>query len=638
MLQAIREKAQGWIAWAIVILISIPFALWGIQEYLGVGGEPKVAVVDGDEITQRMLDQRTRDFRESLRASLGDAYRADLFEEATLKAQVRDAMIEERVLVKFARDWNLRTSDAQARGFIASIPAFQRDGRFDQQLYDAAVRNRGMSTAGFEESIRQDMAVDQLRSGVTDVLFATDHQLGETVRLTDESRTVRFVRIPTQAFADDVVADDEALRGFYEANPDRYRTPEQVKLAYVKLDAEDLGQFVDVDEAGLRDYFDSHRAEFVAREERALSHILISVAANADDAAEQAAAEKAANLLAQLRAGGDFAALAEANSDDPGSASNGGDLGWVERGLMVPAFEEAAFSLEASAISQPVRTEFGYHLIQVREIRGGSDAGFEDFREDVDKAYRRFEAETLYFDYAERLAESAYENASSLTPAAEALGLTIQESDWITRNGFGNGVLSSPRVINAAYSDDVLLEGNNSDLIEIGAQQAVVVRVVEHQLAGVKPFEENRDEIRSDFIAARAAEAAEAAGNAAVERVNAEAAALADIAGPYDGTVEGPETISRDSGSLPSAVTSAVFAVAPTAGGDKLVTGASAANGDYFVIAVDAVTPGEVAQLDDQTRSALVQQLSRQHAEETLRDLIDELRARTKVELLPIGD
>ena len=242
------------------------------------------------------------------------------------------------------------------------------------------------------------------------------------------------------------------------------------------------------------------------------------------------------------------------------------------------------------------------------------------------------------FDYAERLAESAYENASSLTPAAEALGLTVKESDWITRDGFGSGVLNSPRVTNAAYSDDVLIEGNNSDLIEIGAQQAVVVRVVEHQLAGVKPFEENRDEIRADFIAVRAAEAAEAAGKAAVERVKAQAAGLVDIAGPYDGAVEGPETISRNSGSLPVAVTSAAFAIAPTAGGEGLVTGASSANGDYFVIAVDAVTPGEIDQLDDQTRSALLQQLSQQQAEATLRDLIDELRLRTKVELLPIGD
>ena len=173
MLQAIREKAQGWIAWAIVILISIPFALWGIQEYLGVGTEPEVASVDGEPITQRMLDERTRDFRENLRRSLGDNYPADLFADGRIKAQVLDAMVEEMVLTNNAVSWNMRTGDAQARGFIASIPAFQREGRFDQQAYDAAVRNRGMSRAGFEERVRQELALGQLRSGVRDTAFVT---------------------------------------------------------------------------------------------------------------------------------------------------------------------------------------------------------------------------------------------------------------------------------------------------------------------------------------------------------------------------------------------------------------------------------------------------------------------------------
>lgn len=638
MLQAIREKAQGWIAWVIVIFISIPFALWGIQEYLGVGGEPKVAVVDGDEITQRMLDRRTRDFRESLRASLGDAYRADLFEDTTLKAQVREAMIEERVLVKHAHDWNLRTADGQARGFIASIPAFQRDGRFDQQLYDAAVRNRGMSAAGFEESVRQDMAVGQLRGGIRDTAFVTDHALREQVRLSDQTRTVRHVRIPVVAFRDEVVVNDDALRSFYEANPDRYRTPEQVRLAYLVLDAAELGQFVEVDEPALRDYFSAHRAEFVAREERALRHILVAVTPGADESAEQAAADKAAALLDRLRVGEDFAALAQANSDDPGSASNGGDLGWVEKGLMVAAFEEAAFALDKAAISAPVRTEFGYHIIQATDIRGGSGAGFEDLRDQVEESYRRFEAENLYFDYAERLAESAYENAASLTPAAEMLGLVIQESDWFTRAGMASGVLGSPRVTDAAFSDDVLLEGNNSDLIEVGNQRAVVVRILEHQLAGVKPFDENRALVEQDLIADSAATAAQTAGAAAVERLSTGETTLVDVAGPYDGAPEGPQTVRRDAATLPPGVVSAAFAVEPPAAGASAVTGVAAANGDYFVIVVDAVVPGDPDKLEDEARVALAEQMVRRQAEGTLRHVVGDLRKRTEIELLPIGD
>jgi peptidyl-prolyl cis-trans isomerase D len=638
MLQAIREKAQGWIAWAIVILISIPFALWGIQEYLGVGGEPKVAVVDGEEITQRMLDQRTRDFRENLRASLGDAYRADLFEDATLKAEVRDAMIEELVLVKHALDWNLRTSDAQARGFIASIPAFQRDGRFDQLLYDAALRNRGMSPAGFEQSVRQDLAVEQFREGMRSSAFTTEQALAERIRYLDEQRTVRHVRIPAAKFADDVVVEDAALKAFFDANRDRYRTPERVRLAYLVLDAAQLAQLVEVDEGALRGYFDDHRGEFVAREEREVRHILLALAADADDATKDSVREKAASLVEQLRAGADFAALARQHSDDPGSSATGGDLGWIERGIMVPAFEEASFSLQQGAISEPVRTEFGLHIIQVTAARGGADADFDDVRDDVEQSYRRFEAENLYFDFAERLAQTAYENAASLTPAAEELELVVQESDWMTRDSMPSGVLGSPRVVNTAFSEDVLGEGNNSDLIEVGPQQSVVIRVLEHEPAGVEEFDEHRDVIERDFVNDRASAAAIREGAGRLERLIAGELSLEQVAAEYGLEVQGPETVTRNATTLPPEALAAAFAAGNPAADSTVYTGTADQAGDYLALAVDAVRPGDAVAMPDAARDAAAQQLAAQQAEAALRHVIEELRARTNVELLPISD
>jgi peptidyl-prolyl cis-trans isomerase D len=636
MLLAIREKAQGWIAWVIVILITIPFALWGIQEYLGVGSEPKVAEVDGQEITQRMLDQRTREFRENLRATLGDAYRPDLFEDSALKAQVREAMIEERVVASFAADWNLRTSDAQARAHIASIPAFQRDGRFDPTVYEAALRGAGMTAAGFEAGIRQDLATAQLRSGIRDSAFVTDTVLAERVRLAGERRTVRYVRIPGTAFRDQISVDDEALRAYYDAHLEDYRTAERVRLAYVVLDATGLRDLVEVDEQQLRGYFDDHRAEFVAREERQVRHILVAVPAAADDAAVDEARARVAALRAELAAGADFASLAQANSDDPGSAGSGGDLGWIERGLMVPAFEDAAFSLAPSTVSEPVRTDFGFHLIEVTGQRGGSDAGFEDVRDQVDASYRRFEAENLYFDYAERLAEAAYENAASLTPAAEMLGLEVRESDWLTRDDLPTGVLASPRVINAAFSDDVLIEGHNSELIEIGPQSTVVVRVVEHEPEGVMDFEAHRAEITEDFIAVRAAEAAATAGQEALVRLAADETSLADVAAVYGETTQGPETLSRGDAGVPPAIVDEAFAQRPTAA--VSYTGVTGDAGDYFVIAIDAVEPGDVAALDGDARSQLRARVAAQQADGSLRHVVETMRARSDIELLPIDD
>ena len=638
MLQAIREKAQGWIAWAIVILISVPFALWGIQEYLGVGGEPEVAVVDGEAITERMLDERTRDFRESVRQSLGSSYSPDLFDDARLKTQVLDTMVEELVLSNSSKDWNLRTSDEQARSFIAGIPAFQREGRFDQQSYEAAVRNRGLSRAGFEQRIRQDMALAQLRSGIRDSAFVTEAQLETRVRLRDEQRSVTHVRIPAAAYRDQVTVTQDELRSFYEANVDRYRTPERVKLGYVLLDAAALADLIQVDEQRLQQYFTDHRAEFVAREERAMRHILIALAPGADEAAIEQARVQADDLLEQLRGGADFAALAEQHSADPGSAANGGDLGWVERGMMVPAFEEAAFALEKDAISEVVRTDFGFHLIQVTDVRGGSDAGFEDMRDKVEQAYRKFESENLYFDYAERLAENAYENSDSLLPAAEALGLSVQTTDWVMRDTNLPGVLASPRVINAAFSDDVLLEGHNSELIEVGPQQAVIVRVAEHEPAGVKPFDDNLAAIEQAYRQEKATETAAETGKKLLDELRTGNLVLAQLASDHAWRLEEPGAVGRDDPQVPAEVLASAFGLTPPQDGKSAFAGVVSAEGDYLLIEVSAIERGSLESLAEAERPLIAEQAAGQLANAQMRYVTQDLRDRAKIEIKPIEE
>jgi peptidyl-prolyl cis-trans isomerase D len=638
MLQAIREKAQGWIAWAIVILISIPFALWGIQEYLGVGSEPEVAVVDGEEITQRMLDERTRDFRERLRQSLGSNYSPDLLDDARLKAQVLDSIVEERVLINAADAWNLRTGDDQARRFIAAIPAFQREGRFDQQSYEAAVRNRGMSRAGFEQRIRQDMAVDQLRSGIADSAFVTQAQLATRVRLRDEQRSLSHVRIPAADYLDEVAVTQDELRRFYQDNTESYRTPERVKLSYLLLDAAALGGLVQVDEERLRQYFENHKAEFVAREERAMRHILIGLAPGAEeDAVEQARAQAQA-LLEALRGGADFAALAAQHSADPGSAANGGDLGWVERGMMVPAFEEAAFALDKGAVSEVVQTDFGFHVIQVTDIRGGSDAEFDEMRDKVEAGYRKFEGENLYFDYAERLAEIAYENSDSLVPAAEALDLVVQTSDWLTRNANLSGVLGSPKVVNAAFSDDVLMERHNSELIEVDSQQAVVVRVAEYEPAGVEPFEDNLAAIEQAYRQQQASKTAAESGSKLIAELRGGERTLAQLAADNAWRLEQPGAVGREEPQVPAAVLDSAFGLTPPSDGEPAFAGVMSPEGDYLLIEVSAVEGGALEALPDAERPLIAEQAASQLANAQTRYVTQELRDRADIELKPIDD
>jgi peptidyl-prolyl cis-trans isomerase D len=633
MLQAIRDKAQGWIAWAIVILISIPFALWGIQEYLGVGGDPVVASVDGDEITERTLDERTREMRQSMRASLGDAYRADLLPEALLRQQALDTLIEQRLLIDRAGDWNLRASDAQVRGYIASMEAFQRDGRFDRPTYEASVRNLGYSTAGFEEGVRTDLLLLQISRGIRNSTFVTDRDIAERIALNDERRRLAFARVAAADFVDEVEVDAAALRAFYDANTERYRTPEQVRVSYLLLDSDSLGELVRVDEASLRQYFEDHRTEFVLREERAMRHILVAVPPGADAAARSQAEQEALDLLQRLRAGEEFAALAREYSDDPGSAQNGGDLGWVERGLMVPDFEEAGFALEQGAISEPIETEFGFHLIQVTDIRGGSDAGFDELRGEVEAAYRRFEAENLYFDYAERLAQVAYENPGSLAPAAESLGLEVATTDWLTREASLPPPLDSPRVVNAAFSEDVLGAGNNSELLEVGPLAAVVLRVSEHRPAGVEPFDEIRAQIEQDFKAEQAAERAREAGEAALERLASGSSALPDLARDRNWTLHEEATVGRRADGVPRAVLAEAFSLAPPAAGTTAHAGVRLDNGDYALIAVSGVEKGEPGDLADADREEIRGQLRGRMADVQYRDFNASLRRKADIEV-----
>ena len=369
-----------------------------------------------------------------------------------------------------------------------------------------------------------------------------------------------------------------------------------------------------------------------------MRHILIGVAPGADEAAQLAAEEEAAALLQRIRNGEDFAAIAQEHSDDPGSATNGGDLGWVERGVMVPPFEEAGFGLARGEVSDLVRTDFGFHIIQVTDVRGGSDADFDEVRDQVDEAYRKFESESLYFDYAERLAESAYENSASLTPAAEALGLTIETTDWITRDSLLGGSLSSPKVVNAAFSDDVLVEGHNSDLIEVGAQQAVVVRVAEHEPSGVMPFDTNLTMIERDYKDAQASEAAAQAGAEALTRLGAGEATLVQLAGDRDWELEKDRLVGRGQTGLPAEVLAEAFALKPPAADTSAYTGVVSAEGDYFVIAVSEVRGGDLTTLADATSATLRERTNQQLADAQLRKLTESLRERTSVELLPIGE
>ena len=636
MLQTIRERAQGWIAWAIVILISIPFALWGINSYLGVGAEPVVAEINGVEITARDFDNRYHETRMRLRERLGAAYRPELFDEQTMRNQVLDSMIRDAVLVQVAHDLGLRASDRELQQAILATPDFQKDGRFDNATYERVLQLRGMRPPEYEESWRRYTVSTQIERAVLASELATEREIEEVVRLELQQRRVTFVRVPKTDFVDEAAIPEDEVRAYYDANIDRFQTPERVKLVYLVLDGAEITAGETPDETELRRLYDEEKDRFRQGERRAARHILISLAPDADADAQASALARVEDLRGRIEAGEDFADLASEFSEDSGSAKEGGDLGTFERGLMDPAFDQAAFSLAQGELSAPVRSQFGYHLIQVTEIEPETVKLFDEVREQLAGEVARSNAEGMYYDLAERLANLSYENPDSLEPAAESLGLTLQTSQWIDRSG-GEGVLRHPKVIAAAFSDDVLREGLNSDLIEpeSDVQRAVVLRVLEHEEAAAKPLDDVRDSIVAALRDQRAVAAAKAAADEIVLRLDA-GEGLQGAAGGYQLTETG--LIARTDTNVPPGIRELAFAIARPGGDRASYASGTLAGGDAAVVLVDEAVDGSFDSLDEQEGTRVKAELLQAKANAYYRALVSDLESRADIERRPVSD
>jgi peptidyl-prolyl cis-trans isomerase D len=529
MLSTIREKTQGWIAGIILGLLAIPFALWGINYYFE-GGQPNVATVDGTAITvdsyRRALDEQRR----SVTQMLGRNADPRLFDTPAFRERILDGLIDEILLAREVEKQGYRVSDAELAGQIRSAPQFQRDGKFDAQLYEALLRNAGLDARGFEARLRRDLLVRQSQSAFAPSGFATNADVEMLLRLQGQEREAAVAVLQPARLRERVRVGSAEIEQEYQAHPERYQTAERVRIEYLRLSVADLLKGVQVGDEELRQALaDAGTATPGGSEERRASHILIPIEPAGDAAAEKAARAKADALRARLVAGADFAALARAESKDPGSAARGGDLGMMGRGVFVREFEEALFALKKPGeLSAPVRTQYGVHLIKLTEIQKPKAQPKVD-RAKVEAELRRRKAEERFFEMGERFQNLVYEQSDSLKPAAEALGLRIESSDWFTRTG-GSGIAANPKVVTAAFDPEVLEQGRNSAAFELEPETMVAVRVTAHEPARVRPLGEVRADIERALTAAALDVEADKAAEAALARLLAGETTLEAVA------------------------------------------------------------------------------------------------------------
>lgn len=630
MLQLIRDHAKGVIAWIIVLLIVIPFALFGINQYFQGGADIVVAEVNDTPVHARdfqRLFQRERAMRRQL---MGENFDPELMNDELIKKETIERIVNAQVVSQSAAGAGFRIGDARLAREIRSIGDFQRDGQFNRELYTRLLRSLGMSEGAFEEDMRRDLLTQQLMGAITDTALVTDHELETMLRLQQQQRKIGYLVLKAGDYLDQAEVSDAEIQRYYEANLDRFAVPERVKAAYIELSLAAIKREIAVDEQQLRRMYEERAASFTVEGQRRVRHILVEVEEGAEKEAVETARAEAENLLARIQAGESFAELARQHSDDGGSASEGGDLGFFGQGVMVKPFEDAVFEMGEGEVRGPVRSPFGFHIIKLEEVRPGSSRTFEEVRDQLIDEAKGTEAEKQFFEQAETLANLTFEHPRTLQPAAEELGLGVRSTEFFSRDR-GPGIAADAKFRAAAFSEDVLEAGNNSEPVELGDARFVVVRVDDRLPETHRPLEEVRDAIARDLRREAAQAHVARLGEEVVER-SEQGASLIDLAGEYNAEWNAPELVLRTASGLSPAVLDAAFSAGRPRGDDTPeITGTRLSSGDYAVVALYEVHDGDPGVVPEEQRLSRERALIRQIAQRISGQMLEGLKERMDI-------
>ena len=588
MLQSIHDRSQGWIIWIIFGLLILTFALWGVQSYLGVNEQPSVAVVDDIKITQNQYQRALQDQRQRFQAMLGANYDPKLFDTPAVRRNIAEQLIEEAVVNEFMINSGMRIGDRQIGEYIVSIPQFQKDGKFSETLFQTYLRSQGQSQDQFLSRLGNDMMHTQLSRGIAGSGLRTKSEADYEARLLGQKRDIGYMVFDYNSYLKGMKVSDKEVQDFYQANPQQFMTEEKVAVEYIELSVKKLAEQIHVTDKEVRDYFEQNKAQYVAPEQRRASHILIEVPKNADAKADKAARAKAEDILKKIRGGADFASMAKKYSQDTGSAKQGGDLGYFVPGTMTKAFDDKVFSMKKGQVSDLVKTEFGYHIIKLTDIKH-EDKSFSQVKNQVTEEYKKREAEKQYYDLSEKLANIAYESPDSVQPAADETGLKVQTSDLFDRKS-AKGVLANPKVLEQVFNPDVI-NARENEVVELGSEHMAIVRVKDHTPAKVKPLAQVSSEIIRLLKADKARAEAKKRADQALAEINAGKSATKLAAA--SGLKWHAESLMgrHDTAKANTEILNKAFTMPKS---DKPVAGiATLANGNVAVVVVDKVVEGD---------------------------------------------
>ena len=632
MLITIRERASGVIGWTVAGVIILVFAVWGIGSYFEGVSEIIVATADKIEINQETYQQAMSDRRRRLVQMMGRNVDAELFSSTAFKRQVVEELIDTTLQNETLHASGFRISDAQLAALIQNTAVFHTDGQFDRDRYELLVQNSGMTIQGYESYQRQQGVVDQLVRGLGQSAIVSTNSIDKAWKLLDQRRIASYTTLEFDNFLDDIQVSETAIEKEYQANLDGYFEPASIQVDYLKLSVEDLGTRLDVDEADILQMYEDNPDRYRQPGSRSASHILLTVSPDAADAQIDQVRQRASEIVARARGGESFASLAEVNSDDKGSAKRGGELGVIRPGTMVKPFEDAVFVMGEGEISEPVRTQYGFHVIRLDRITESRVQPLDQVRSEIEAEVRRLRAEEQFNELAEILGSTVFEQPDSLEPAADHLGVKVMRSEWFTQDA-GTGIAEFQVVRDAAFGNEVLIDGLNSELIEIDQDNLVAVRKVDYRARRQLDLNEARDGLEKRLRAVEASDKMEKAGEDLVARLKSGADWDELLIAHKLARVRLPETTETLLEPLEQVVARVVYAALVPLSGQIAYGGERISPARYAIYRLERVEFGDPASASEEDRLGVEKILSSRRGGEMVIGWRQGLRKVAKVQI-----
>lgn len=624
MLQSLRDNLKGTFAFIIIGIIIVPLALFGVESlFNGTGTGQQAAKINGDEISEVDLRRAIYMQKQQMISRFGQNLPADFISDERLREPVLNNLIDSELLRQSAVDQSMAISSQKLDQIILSAPQFQIDGKFDGETFITILRNMGYTPATYKALLEQDVMNNQLQQGLTASDFALSSELAANAALSLQVRDFSYVTLSMAAALEGVDASEEEINAFYNENKSQFVQAEQVAVEYIDLTPDALMLNVEVSDEEVQAQYEQNMDAFEASVERRAAHILLELK---EDASEKA---QLIEIQAKLAAGEDFSALAKEYSEDAGSNESGGDLGFSAGDTFPEEFEVALAELKLNEVSKAVETDAGIHIIKLLEVRGDKAPTLEEQKASIVYGLTRTKAEEQFSELLEILAEESY-NADSLADVAESLGLDVVQSDLFGRSG-GKGLLANAKVLEAAFSDDVLNEGNSSELIELNEQRVAVVKLIKHVESHIKEQSLVATFIEATLKAKKVAQQLSARGSEIVTALN-NGSAFSEVAGKYELEVEEKTGVTRTDANVNSDIVEQAFSLAKP-DGKPVVSSFSLNDGDFIVLSLNKVVVGDVGALTEAEQQSLSTQLVSQSSSASYQAFRDHLKASADIDI-----